>query len=1706
MVFLADEWEYQPAGTRDTAKTTSFFDSIKALVKRPAVAVASALDSKPANVSSSLRWVDDPTGRPYYEDQWGNYSYDGGNTWSNSYSSPANRSLPPDLLALPPGGDFEDPQFGARQQWLNQSNEGRSGSRYDRMGFQEAPTNSALLGYYDDQQARQQTLSQILGFADKAANAITPSKPTYSLPPLDISLNEVAANSRPADTGWGAAGRVAGGFGGALKSGYDKYYEKFGTPLAETGAQLTGPMLKFHDIASRAGVGIPGVAPAIAGVTALTGWKPDATGGMGQLAGSIKESGGSPLRFSDIQNRKFAERPVAQQMLASTAYDITNLAGAGAGAAALKSGAVTSKLGRGLATADKALDVAQTKAALPLIGGVAGYAASATTGGDTKDNLIAAAIGAAGATLAPSAFRKLRAELAIRAANEPALARALADVMDRHGISSPAELIAREETDTALRADIAAVERQFPNVMPSGAMGAGLPVIPQTNYRTDLSDFTDTLYHETSPEAARFLIPGTGSMTTPGDMYFSNTPELALGQSGRGVLIEYAAPGIEGQINRSKPGWEHLWDQGQAEFVARSSNPSRNIVAVTLSPEAMASSGGRRVKEALVDWVPTSQSDGTVRFQKPESGKPKLLWNALNDESGAAYIPSIGEIGKVAGVGAKAATKVALPLIGGVVGGVGAAAMGEDWRGGALAGVAAGALAPALVKPVGKLTHGGFGGSVIEDVGRQGDMFGGSVPNPHLAGISPEVDAARKQLLGNLQQNRIIRKEGTTGDEIATGRTQQVSGILGGLSQGEAAGLTGRELLDSMANGIQGGPLIQTTAGPLQLTPDIQDDMADIVTAWVKQDPAGRAYEARTARDVLDKIYAGRMPEPKEDELLRRIFGDEVTDAISGSSRSLPVIKPDSEATSYPLDLGDQTVAVQPPLFGESGYSAPVKFTPEQRAIHDAALARQAEEKAYWDEVVAERRRQEAAAAMDKFRASGETAGAPLEMGPQGTQMSLYEAQPVTASGRFPATGEIIRPHSLTPKKILDMAKIVGLEIVSAPRALKSSLDLSAPLRQGAILGWRNPKLAKEAFAAQLKAWRSEGGARAIDKLLNERPNARIHRESGLYRAALNSMDDGLTAQEEVFVSRFADKLPYVKNSERAYATYLNKLRADSFDAIWNSLPELEKSSQRAKDLASFINVASGRGELTGRLAGSGPLLGTILYAPRYLVSRPQAVWMAATKTGIRGEATRALASYFAGTSTVLALGNAAGIWDVELDPRSSDFGKARIGPLRYDLWTGYSQLGRLMTQLSLAVLEPLDGKSGIRIPNASKSTETGDTRDISAGQPISRFARSKLAPGTGFLTNLVTQKDYRGSPYDPSIDMPGLSKKFDTGIGALVELAGPLSPTDFITAWNDYGWEMALATLPSFVGAGASVFDPTPLDALDKIAKQTEYADKDGNIVKGAKFYDLPAGTQARIKEENPELAKKLDDSKTSAEAKANVAATRILMEQQAKADSALEKGDLSPKEWREQLGARQKELITRKDQIYVNAGKKQGDDPVLDGYFDAIKKATDELGQTDWGKVEAFKAGLSDSEQKYLDVNTGLSLRTAKVKEYRAAASELDKSGYWDTYDRAWADYQKAYPETKAAASGSFNEWYDTMVKSVTGQLVASGTNPKSAKDEAIGLVEKTETYKAFDANKTKLRDSWVIDHKDDGIAELAWEWEYITANKYRKFLFGN
>jgi hypothetical protein len=234
---------------------------------------------------------------------------------------------------------------------------------------------------------------------------------------------------------------------------------------------------------------------------------------------------------------------------------------------------------------------------------------------------------------------------------------------------------------------------------------------------------------------------------------------------------------------------------------------------------------------------------------------------------------------------------------------------------------------------------------------------------------------------------------------------------------------------------------------------------------------------------------------------------------------------------------------------------------------------------------------------------------------------------------------------------------------------------------------------------------------------------------------------------EEVYMGRWQKKVPGVAASGRAYVTFLNKLRADSFDAGIKYFGRKGEvlTLEEMRELAAYINNATGRFDLskTGKVAGQG--LSNIFFAPRWMLSRfamimGQPMWNASPR--MRKYIALEYARFMLGFSTLFglaALGFAGNSDDDddefwELDPRSTDFGKIKVGNTRLDMMAGLSQpivfLSRIMSgskKNAKGEIVPIKvGADGDGVPYG------GDT----AGAVAWRFMRSKFAPPISAFTN----------------------------------------------------------------------------------------------------------------------------------------------------------------------------------------------------------------------------------------------------------------------------------------------------------------------------------------------------------------------------------
>jgi len=405
-------------------------------------------------------------------------------------------------------------------------------------------------------------------------------------------------------------------------------------------------------------------------------------------------------------------------------------------------------------------------------------------------------------------------------------------------------------------------------------------------------------------------------------------------------------------------------------------------------------------------------------------------------------------------------------------------------------------------------------------------------------------------------------------------------------------------------------------------------------------------------------------------------------------------------------------------------------------------------------------------------------------------------------------------------------------------RAIMTSVDLSAVLRQGGLGVYSHPVMAKKAAGEMWHAiWSREKEFQSMEKL-RSRPNAQLYEESGLN---ITDSEGKLSRQEEAFMGRWARTgidflggkvqagsklaLEPVAASARAYVTFINNLRADLFDTMVENLGQGgQVTKEEAKLIASYVNVATGRSDLKS-LNEKAATLNTVFFAPRYVASRFQYLAMPFYLMGSKdsGRVKKLIAKEYARTfagatvfiGSLMALAYLAAGGDdeekpsLEFNPLSSDFSKVRIGETRLDPLAGLAQVIVLSSRLAAF---------------HTKSSVTGKVKPFYEGGPYetthaseaARFLRTKLAPVPGaVVTSMSGMKNVVGEDVTPA--------------GLVGGLFVPISVGEVLSTMEHRGIPKGLAlNVLNLMGASVNTYGPKTayLDATpeDRAKQVKEY------------------------------------------------------------------------------------------------------------------------------------------------------------------------------------------------------------------------------------------------------------------------------------------
>jgi len=387
------------------------------------------------------------------------------------------------------------------------------------------------------------------------------------------------------------------------------------------------------------------------------------------------------------------------------------------------------------------------------------------------------------------------------------------------------------------------------------------------------------------------------------------------------------------------------------------------------------------------------------------------------------------------------------------------------------------------------------------------------------------------------------------------------------------------------------------------------------------------------------------------------------------------------------------------------------------------------------------------------------------------------------AGGKVPTTGELkllrevfgdeFISEVLRKRPSLSRLAEAGVQVAGIQRAVLTSYDMSAPLRQGLFLGAGNPKSWAKSFPTMLKSFFSEKAFHESEAEIASRTTYPLMRRAKLYLADVGGI---LESREERFMSSWAEKIPGVKMSERAYVGFLNRLRADVFDSMIKDANRMGAAvdGPLLRKVADYVNTASGRGGL-GSMERAAVVLNTAMFSPRLFASRVRllnpALYIRSDPV-IRKQAIRSLIGMASLAATTVTLAKMSGA-EVSGDWKDADFGKIKIGNTRLDMFGGFLQYIRAGAN----ILPFLGG------PYSGTSLEA-------AG----RFARTKASPTLGMALDLLDQKDMAGNP----INTPEyISSRFI-----------PMAVQDTYDAVQEWGAPGASIAVPALLGAGVQTYE----------------------------------------------------------------------------------------------------------------------------------------------------------------------------------------------------------------------------------------------------------------------------------------------------------
>ena len=543
------------------------------------------------------------------------------------------------------------------------------------------------------------------------------------------------------------------------------------------------------------------------------------------------------------------------------------------------------------------------------------------------------------------------------------------------------------------------------------------------------------------------------------------------------------------------------------------------------------------------------------------------------------------------------------------------------------------------------------------------------------------------------------------------------------------------------------------------------------------------------------------------------------------------------------------------------------------------------------------------------------------------------------------------------------------VDIAGIPRAAMSSFDFSMGLRQGGQVAvrnfpeWVNANKESIKYVKNADYFKSE-----MKRIADDDAYETIVDKLGVRLPAVQGKSDEIMASANML-----EKIPVygrgIEASDRAYSGGLTKLRYNIakkwIDSLGGPDAALKNLSEKdLQDIGEVINTSTGSGGKKGGFTEKNmQTLATTLFAPRLWASRLNAInpaYYARLSPIARRRAIENIASFMGAAGVVVGLADAAGA-DVEMDPRSSDFMKIKIGNTRFDVFGGLQQNVVFFARM---------------VTGEKKNSSTGEIQTMGEGfgQPnrldlAQDMLQNKLNPLLVYAARMLQSSDGdTGNPNDRK-------DRFGEDLNVAKETANlvtPLGVGGLVDAYKDTGdiGKSVAMNVPNFFGIGTQTYGET--------ATKDQKTGSNGKIAFGGKIQDnmvTDNNGEVMMDEKNRPIKVKFDKDASEIEKKA-----------------ALKKAQ------NEAYTAKAKTLLSQEDADLYATG--QADPNSLDqgqkDKFDQIKKWVSDYGKS----VDIPKSVKSDAAKNfYAKYNTMTKkdqenwLKESPDENAKTVAAELNK-----------------------------------------------------------------------------------------------------------------